>query len=128
MASAHSIDRGSASSGGDDPPVPPRGSASSGGDDPPVPPRGSASSGGDDPAGLAACGGGPVPPHGRPTGTTGTNGARACSAIRCSGDPSAPTPARRQPRRAASVAMASVSGVVPEQDTARTASAAPTQP
>ena len=37
-------------------------------------------------------------------------------------------PASRQPRRAASVAMASVSGVLPEQDTATTASAAPTQP
>src|SRR6266568_3964875 len=81
--------------------------------------RGRVGSGGDDPA---------VPPRGRPAGTTGTNGARACSAIRCSRDPSAPTQARRQPRLAASVATASVSGVVPEQDTARTASAAPTQP
>src|SRR5580693_5719491 len=90
--------------------------------------RGSASSGGDDPAGLAACGGGPVPPRSWPAGTTGINGARACSAIRCSGDPAVPTPASRQPRLAASVAMASVSGVVPEQDTAMTASAAPTQP
>jgi len=37
----------------------------------------------------------PRPPRGRPGETTGTNEARACSAIRCSGDPSAPTAASR---------------------------------
>jgi len=41
---------GSAASGGDDPPEPPRGSAASGGDDPPEPPRGSGDSPGE-PAG-----------------------------------------------------------------------------
>ena len=56
------------------------------------------------------------------------NGARACSAMRCSGESLAPTQTRRQPRRAASAATASVSAVVPEPDTAITASAAPTQP
>ena len=64
---------------------------------------------------------------GRP-GPPGRTGRGPVRRSRCSGDPSAPTPASRQPRRAASVAMASVSGVLPEQDTAMTASAAPTQP
>src|SRR5580700_3779807 len=53
---------------------------------------------------------------------------RACSAMRCSGDPAAPTATSGQPRLAASVATASVSGVVPEADTAMTRSAAPDQP
>ena len=63
-----------------------------------------------------------------PAGWTGMNGARACSASRASGDPARPTPSSGQPRRTASSAADRVSSVVPEQDTAMTRSAAPTQP
>ena len=65
---------------------------------------------------------------GGPAATTGMNGARACSAMRCSAESAAPTPTRRQPRRAASVATERVSAMVPEPDAAITTSAAPTQP
>ena len=63
-----------------------------------------------------------------PGRSMGTYGARACSAIRASGVLAAPTPASGQPRRTASAATASVSSADPELDTARTRSAAPTQP
>ena len=66
--------------------------------------------------------------RGMPADTTGTNGARAWVAMACSGDPAAPTATRFEPRRTASVATARVSSVDPEQDTAITRSAAPTQP
>ena len=63
-----------------------------------------------------------------PAGSTVMNGARACSATRCSAESLVPMQARRQPRRAASAAMARVCAVAPGADTAITASAAPTQP
>src|SRR5260370_13768684 len=65
---------------------------------------------------------------GGPAATTGMNGARACSAMRCSAESAGPTPTRRQPRRAASAATERVSAMVPEPDAAITTSAAPIQP
>ena len=63
-----------------------------------------------------------------PAGSTGMNGARACSAIWASAEPAPPTASSGQPRRTASSAADRVSSVLPEQDTAMTRSAAPTQP
>ena len=62
-----------------------------------------------------------------PADWTPMKGACACWAIIASGESSPPTPIRRQPRRTAAVAAAIVSSVPPEQDTAITRSAAPTQ-
>ena len=66
--------------------------------------------------------------RGMPAGSTAMNGARACSATWASGEPAPPTPSSGQPRRTASSAADRVSSVRPEQDTAMTRSAAPTQP
>ena len=66
--------------------------------------------------------------RGMPDALTPMNGALACSARPASGEPWLPTPSRRQPRRTASSAADSVSSVAPEQETAITRSAAPTQP
>ena len=55
------------------------------------------------------------------------SGCESTPPSRTPGEFSPPTPIRRQPRRTAAVAAAIVSSVPPEQDTAITRSAAPTQ-
>ncbi len=66
--------------------------------------------------------------RGIPDGWTPMKAAWSCSARAASGEPRLATPSRRQPRRTASSAADSVSSVAPEQETAITRSAAPTQP